>query len=569
MTPTAVKDAEVPPIDSDEPLIPNSDNDNETHTFFAESSLFGVPEPPSHDITWKGIISHLGPAFLVSIGYLDPGNWATDIEGGSRFGYSLLWVLILSNLMALLLQVLAARMGIVTKSHLAKLCREEYPRGVNFALWILAELAIIATDLTEVLGTAIGLNLVFKIPLMPGVVLTGLDTFLLLAAQNSSMKKLERLIFAFLAIISMCFIVELFISKPSVPGILKGSFVPSMNLESLYVSLGIIGATVMPHNFYLHSALVIPRVPNREPATLAKECKYTLIDAAIALNAAMFINMAILIVAASSFYSKGIEVKTLQKAYHLLQATGVTVFSVNLAPLLFGIALIASGQSSTLCGTLAGQYVMDGFLNIKFSPIIRRVVTRLVAIVPAIIVIFILGDAGTYRLLIAAQVVLSMQLPFAIVPLIRFTDSPHRMQGFENKTWVSFASWLAAALTVALNISFVIHLVVQGLNSPRVWIKWITGALCLPLFIVLLAFLIWIAARKETVAIGGYRVEDEGAFEIGEVDSLGSPVVDTPPPVERKQGDAETPGSPFALDNGLYGQQEAQPDFVPDEELEF
>ena len=341
-----------------EALSAESDNEkedtNEGSTFI-DTTTFLEPSPPSRDITWKGIISHLGPAFLVSVGYLDPGNWATDIEGGSRFGYRLLWVLVLSNVMALLLQVLAARMGIVTKAHLAKMCRDEYPLLVNYMLWVMAELAIVATDLTEVLGTAIGLNLVFHVPLLTGVFLTGLDTFLLLAAQRSSMKKLERLIFMFLAVISTCFIAEVFMSKPSILGILKGSFVPSLDLESLYVSLGIIGATVMPHNFYLHSALVIPRVPNRQPATLEKECKYTLIDAIIALNAALFINMSIVIVAAASFFSKGVQVKTLQKAYHLLQNTGITVFSINLAPLLFGIALIASGQSSTLCGTLAGQ----------------------------------------------------------------------------------------------------------------------------------------------------------------------------------------------------------------------
>ncbi|PXF42279.1 Natural resistance-associated macrophage protein 2-like [Gracilariopsis chorda] len=484
--------------------------------------------------TWKGVLAHLGPAFLVSIGYLDPGNWATDIEGGSKFGYKLLWVLILANFMALLLQVLAARMGIVTRSHLAELCRDEYPRGATYALWIMAELAIIATDLTEVLGTAIGINLLFGLPLMVGVVVTALDTFLLLSAQNQGMRRVEQVIFMFLAVISFCFVLELFMSHPSVSGVLGGIFVPRIDSSSLYVATGIVGATVMPHNFYLHSALVIERVPDRSRETLQSECRYNLIDTTIALNAALFINCAILIIAAANFWTRGIEVTTLSKAYHLLENTGFKIGKVEIAPLLFGIALIASGQSSTLCGTLAGQYVMEGFLDLRAPPVIRRLVTRLFAIVPALIVISIMGDTGTYQLLIFCQVVLSLQLPFAIVPMIRFTNSSRRMSEFKNPKSVSLLAWTAAGIAVCLNIAFAIHTMGQGIQSNNIVLRVMSMVCGGPLFVILMIFLGWIALRAET---GGpapvYRVEDENEFvsEGGfELDSLGSPMGSLPTP---------------------------------------
>lgn len=489
-----------------------------------------LPTLDSRHLSWRGIVAHFGPAFLVSIGYLDPGNWATDIEGGSRFGYKLLWVLIMANFMALLLQVLAARMGIITRCHLAELCRDEYPRFPNFALWVMAELAIIATDLTEVLGTAIGINLLFNIPLMAGVVLTALDTFLLLTAQSKGMRRVEQLIFVFLSIISVCFIVELFMSEPSPSEIAKGVFVPKLNTQSLYVATGIVGATVMPHNFYLHSALVIERIPDRRPATLRAECKYSLIDTAVALNAALFINCAILIIAAANFWSKGIEVTTLSKAYHLLENTGVKIGNLELAPVLFGIALVASGQSSTLCGTLAGQYVMEGFLDLRAPPLIRRLVTRLVAIVPALLVISSMGDTGTYQLLIISQVVLSLQLPFAIVPMIRFTNSKRRMGDFRNSRLVQWLAWISAGVTVSLNIAYVVHLILQGVQSDSTAIKIVTIAVVIPLFILVLLFLGWIALREERGGPGTvYRIEDESGFDDDfELDSLGSPLGSAP-----------------------------------------
>lgn len=481
----------------------------------------------TREFTWKGVFTHLGPAFLVSIGYLDPGNWATDIEGGSKFGYKLLWVLILANFMALLLQILAARMGIVTRCHLAELCRQEYPRPATYTLWVMAELAIVATDLTEVLGTAIGINLLFGIPLMAGVVLTALDTFLLLSAQNHGMRRVEQIIFIFLGVISICFIVELFMSNPSLSGIAKGIFIPSIDTSSLYVATGIVGATVMPHNFYLHSALVIERVPDRRPATLRAECRYNLIDTAIALNAALFINCAILIIAAANFWTKGIEVTTLSKAYHLLENTGFKIGNVELAPLLFGIALIASGQSSTICGTLAGQYVMEGFLDLRAPPVIRRLVTRLVAIVPALIVISLMGDTGTYQLLIFCQVILSLQMPFAVVPMIRFTNSKRRMHEFRNSGLVSFLAWLCAGIAVTLNIAYVIHAITQGVSSAGKATKLVSLFVVTPLFAAVMAFLVWIAVRPEKGGSSGvYRIEDENDVDSDgfDVDSLGSPV---------------------------------------------
>lgn len=486
----------------------------------------------SRDISWRGILAHLGPAFLVSIGYLDPGNWATDIEGGSKFGYKLLWVLILANFMALLLQVLAARMGIVTRCHLAELCRDEYPPVANLVLWAMAEFAIIATDLTEVLGTAIGINLLFNIPLMAGVVLTALDTFLLLAAQSQGMRRVEQVIFMFLGLISICFISELFMSKPDAGQIAAGIFLPRMDSQSLYVATGIVGATVMPHNFYLHSALVIERVRDRRPATLRAECKYNLIDTAVALNAALFINCAILIIAAANFWANGVEVTTLAKAYHLLENTGVKIGTIELAPVLFGIALVASGQSSTLCGTLAGQYVMEGFLDLRAPPIIRRLVTRLFAIVPALVVISVMGDTGTYQLLIMCQVVLSLQLPFAIVPMIRFTNSKRRMQDFKNSKLVSTLAWTAAGITVCLNIAYVLHVMVNGVQSGIPYIRILSIFVGIPFFIVVSGFLVWIALRAEKGGSGPvYRVEDDSDFaseDEFELDSLGSPLGSAP-----------------------------------------
>jgi manganese transport protein len=442
---------------------------------------------------WK----QLGPAFLVSIGYLDPGNWATDIEAGSRFGYELLWVLALSNAMGVLLQTLASRLGIVTKKHLAEMCRLEYPTWCCRLLWLFAELAIVATDLAEVIGTAIGLNLVFRIPLILGVWITMLDTFILLIVQNYGMRRFEYLIFVFLAIISSCFIMELFFSKPSVPGIFMG-FVPRLRHDSIYIAIGMIGATVMPHNLFLHSKLVQERVVDRHVASLRNQCFYNLVDSVIALNAALFINCSILIVAAASFWDRGIQVTTLQKAHELLRTIDSKFWGIELAPLLFGIALIAAGQSSTLCGTLAGQYVMEGFLDIQVSPLVQRLLSRSLAIVPSCTVIWLFGDQGSYQLLIFSQVVLSLQLPFAIIPVIRFTSSTVKMGEFASSWIVHGMAWLVAALCIALNSLLVLDTWIGAIRSPSPGTRIVGWVLGFPVYIALHGLLAWLALRKES-----------------------------------------------------------------------
>jgi len=396
--------------------------------------------------TVKHILAFAGPAYLVSVGYMDPGNWATDLEGGARFGYQLIWVLLMSNLMAVLLQTLAARMGIAAGLDLAQVCRREYPKPVVYALWILCEIAIAACDLAEVLGTAIGLNLLLGIPLVWGVIVTGFDTMLFLVIQNFGIRKMEALILVFISTIGICFAVEVFLSEPVWADIARG-FVPHITSESLYVAVGILGATVMPHNLYLHSALVQTRAVDQTTEGKRLACKYNLVDTSIALNAAFFVNAAILVVAAAVFYKNGIVVTKIQQAHNLL----TPLLGTTVASTLFAIALIAAGQSSTLTGTLAGQIVMEGFLRFKMRPVLRRLVTRLIAIVPAVLVISLKGEEGSYDLLILSQVVLSLQLPFAVIPLIKFTSDRTIMGEFVSNVWVRVLSWGAAAIIVMLN----------------------------------------------------------------------------------------------------------------------
>ena len=329
----------------------------------------------------KRLFAFAGPAYLVSVGYMDPGNWATDLEGGARFGYQLIWVLLMSNMMAVLLQTLAARLGIVTGRDLAQACREQYPRRVVYVLWILCEIAIAACDLAEVLGTAIGLSLLFKLPLLYGVIITGFDTLLFLAIQHFGIRRMEAFILMFVSTIGVCFAIEIFLSQPEWGNVVHG-FVPHLTPESLYVAVGILGATVMPHNLYLHSALVQTRNVEQTPEGKRVASKYNLVDTAIALNAAFFVNSAILIVAAAVFFKNGILVTEIQQAHELL----TPLLGTALAGTFFAIALIAAGQSSTLTGTLAGQIVMEGFIRFKMRPVLRRLTTRLIAIVPAVLV---------------------------------------------------------------------------------------------------------------------------------------------------------------------------------------
>ena len=423
-----------------------------------------------HPKLWKRIFAFAGPAYLVSVGYMDPGNWATDLEGGSRFGYALVWVILMSNMMAVLLQTLAARLGIVTGKDLAQACRSEYSKPASFALWILCEIAIAACDLAEVLGTILGLNLLFGIPLLWGALITLFDTFLLLAIQKLGIRKMEAFILSLICVIASGFVVDLFLAKPDW-GAAAAGLVPSLPTGSLYIILGIIGATVMPHNLYLHSALVQTRRVSRTIDSKAQACKYNFFDSVIALNAAFFINSAILILAAAVFYRHGIVVTEIQQADKLLEE----LLGSNIAPLAFGLALLAAGQSSTLTGTLAGQIVMEGFVRIRLRPYLRRLITRLIALLPAVVVIWIYGDQGTYKLLILSQVILSLQLPFAIVPLVHFTSDKLKMGSFSSGLWVKVLAWITSIIIIALNGKLVY-------DKIREWIE--GGA---PLLVSLLA----------------------------------------------------------------------------------
>ena len=412
-----------------------------------------VPEGASW---WRKLGAFTGPGFLVAVGYMDPGNWATDLAGGSAFGYTLLSVILLSNLMAIILQALCARLGIATGRDLASACRDAYSRPVAIVLWLLCEFAIIACDLAEVIGTAIGLNLLFGLPLVWGVVLTGLDVLLILMLQQRGFRRLEAFIMALIAIIALCFLYELIASQPVIEEMLAG-FVPQTqvvtNPAMLYIAIGILGATVMPHNLYLHSATVQTRAFDRTPAGKRDAAKWATIDSTVALSLALFINAAILILAASAFHTIGRnDVAEIQDAYQLLTPT----LGAAAASTLFAVALLASGQNSTVTGTLAGQIVMEGFLRIRLAPWLRRLITRGLAIVPAVIAAAVYGESGTAKLLIASQVVLSMQLPFAIVPLIAFTSDKEKMGNLVSPKWLKALAWFVAAVIIVLNVKLLL-----------------------------------------------------------------------------------------------------------------
>ena len=400
---------------------------------------------------WRKLLAFSGPGYMVAVGYMDPGNWATDLAGGSRFGYTLLSVIMISNLMAILLQSLALRLGIVTGRDLAQACRDHYSKPVAFVLWVLCEIAIIACDLAEVIGSAIALNLLFGIPLTYGVLLTAFDVMILLLLQNRGFRWLEAVVITLVATIGLCFAAEIIFSRPDVAGII-GGFVPSAqiitNPEMLYIAIGILGATVMPHNLYLHSSIVQTRAYERTTEGKREAIKFATIDSTVALMFALFINAAILIVAAAAFHTSGnTEVAEIDEAYKLLSP----LLGVSAASTLFAVALLASGQNSTLTGTLAGQIVMEGFLNIRLSPWLRRLITRLIAIVPAVIVTFLYGASGTAQLLIFSQVVLSMQLSFAVFPLVMFTSDKLKMGEFVNPLWRKVLAYAVAVVIAALN----------------------------------------------------------------------------------------------------------------------
>ena len=433
---------------------------------------------------WRRMFAFAGPAYLVSVGYMDPGNWATDIEGGARFGYMLLWVLLMSNLMALLLQTLATRLGVVTGHDLAQGCRREYPPAVRTTLWGLTELAVAATDLAEALGTIVALNLLFGIPLLGGCIITAFDTLLFLVLQRFGIRKLEAFIVMLVATVGLCFVVEVVLAKPDMAAMAAG-FVPHMNGAALFVAIGIIGATVMPHNLYLHSSLVQSRGVSNTVTGKRQACRFNLVDSTVALNAAFFVNAAILVTAAANFHSRGIVVTQLEQAHLLLG----NVLGHTIAPAAFAVALLAAGQSSTITGTISGQIVMEGFLNLRFAPWLRRLVTRLLALAPAVVVIAISGSEGIYRLLVLSQVVLSLQLPFAIIPLIHFTSDRRKMGGFANPRWLKALAWLVAAVIVGLNGKLVFD-ALRGWMSGGSALAWGVAAPAGALLVGLLAYLI-------------------------------------------------------------------------------
>ncbi len=403
---------------------------------------------------WRKVFSFLGPAYLISVGYMDPGNWATDLQGGSKFGYSLIWVLLMSNLMALLLQGLAARLGIVRGRDLAQANREAYPKKINYALYGLAEIAIAATDLAEVLGMAIGIQLLTGLPLVWGVSITVLDTFLLLFLQKLGMRKMEIFIICLVAIVTISFLIEIILAKPDAGELVKG-FIPHLqNEEALYIAIGIIGATVMPHNLYLHSALVQTRKIAPTKQGIKEAIKFNRIDSTVALNIAFLVNAAILVLAATAFFKTGnSQVGEIKEAHRLL----APLLGNGLAPILFAVALIAAGQSSTITGTLAGQIVMEGYLQLRINPWARRLLTRLLAIIPALIVILIYGEERVDALLVMSQVVLSLQLGFAIIPLIHFVSDKQKMGDFTINTITKIAAWLIAATLISLNLKMLLN----------------------------------------------------------------------------------------------------------------
>ena len=445
---------------------------------------------------WRRLLAYMGPAYLVSVGYMDPGNWATDLQGGAQFGYSLIWVLLMSNLMALLLQSLSARLGIVRRRDLAQANREVYPPVVNFCLYVFAEIAIAACDLAEVLGMALGIYLLTGLPLIWGVCFTVLDTLLLLWLQNFGIRKLEAFILSLVAVIGISFFAELFFAKPDIHQIAAG-FIPGiLNKNALYIAVGIIGATVMPHNLYLHSALVQTRKIKSDKEGIKNALRFNMIDSTIALNAAFFVNAAILILAASVFFSSGnTQVAKIEDAHKLL----APLLGSKLAPVLFAIALIAAGQSSTITGTLAGQIVMEGYLQLRINPLLRRFITRIIAITPAIITILIYGNEKIDALLVLSQVILSIQLGFAVIPLIHFVSDKATMGEFAIKNRTKIAAWLVAGILVFLNVKMVLDQSIDFFNQPGniVWkILILLGAAIFIWLFIMMTFLPIFKKRK-------------------------------------------------------------------------
>lgn len=482
---------------------------NQAHNYQSLSEVHqSVDTTALHKPVWKRILSFFGPAYLVSVGYMDPGNWATDLAGGSQFGYKLIWVLLMSNLMALLLQSLSARLGIVRGRDLAQANRETYPRYINYGLYVLAEVAIAACDLAEVLGMAIGIQLLTGIPLLWAVLITVLDTFLLLVLQRLGMRKMEAFIICLVAIIGISFLVEIILAKPNLGEVAKG-FVPTIpNNAALYIAIGIIGATVMPHNLYLHSALVQTRKIKRDEKGIRRALKLNLVDSTIALNLAFFVNAAILVLAATVFFKTGrTEVAEIKEAHQLL----APLLGSKMAPYLFAIALIAAGQSSTITGTLAGQIVMEGYLRLRINPWMRRLLTRLLAIVPAVIVILVNGEKDINNLLVLSQVILSLQLGFAIIPLIHFVSDKKTMGIFTIKPIVQIFAWLITSVLVYLNIRMVMEQATDFfMHSDNIFWKIIIvlgGLLFLVLLVIAIAYPLMTHRKVKDVPLAVHKNE--------------------------------------------------------------
>jgi manganese transport protein len=429
---------------------------------------------------------------MVSVGYMDPGNWVTDLAAGSEFAYRLIWVLVLSNVMAVLLQTLSARLGLVTGRDLAQACHDDYPVAVRYVLFVLCEIAIAACDLAEVLGSAIGLQLLFGLPVLWGVIITGGDVLILLAIQRLGIRKMEAVILLLISIIGVCFIIEMFLCHPSGRGILAG-FVPhALSPKELYVAIGIIGATVMPHNLYMHSALVQSRDVHRSREAVTEACRFNLIDSAIAMNGAFLVNAAILIVAAAAL-SAGKPVSGLQDASRLLKDVLGEV-----APIAFAIALLCAGQSSTVTGTLAGQITMEGFLRFRVRPWLRRMITRTLAIAPAVAVILVAGEDAVFNLLILSQVVLSLQLPFAVVPLVKFTGSKQKMGPFANRPWVQVLAWAVTMIILGLNGWLIYDQLSDWIVAAGPY-GWLVAAAAIPFLAALGLLLAWMIFKRERV----------------------------------------------------------------------
>ena len=465
--------------------------------------------PVKNKTGWRRLFAFIGPAYLVSVGYMDPGNWATDLQGGAAFGFQLIWILLLSNIMAILLQSLSARLGIVRRLDLAQVNRETYPRFVNFCLYLLAELAIAATDLAEVLGMAIGIKLLTGLPLMYGTIITVTDTFLFMLLQRYGIRKMEAFIFVLVATIGGSFLAEMIIAKPDLIGAAKGLVPSTLSPAALYIAVGMIGATVMPHNLYLHSALVQTRKIERTSAGIKKSLWYNFIDSAVALNAAFFVNAAILILAATAFYQTGNQsIAKIEDAHALL----APLLGSKLAPILFAVALIAAGQSSTVTGTLSGQIVMEGYLNLRLNPWIRRLLTRLVAIVPAVLVIGLMGEGRVDELLVFSQVILSLQLGFAVIPLIHFVSDKSTMGEFAIKSWVKILAWLVASILVFLNANLVFDFAKAFLYGPTPLLIKLLLVLFIIFFFALLLYIIIFPMmqskkKQERTALHGAAVE--------------------------------------------------------------